>query len=596
MANLVPLTLSDAFPDLRISSHTNALRFRLGQLNRTETLRYCARLNLSVSNPLDPQSSLAQQRTIIGHLLTTGAIRRIGQAAEKLRRGRHGAHFQLMVFHRRQLLELMCWVSVYCPDTAKYSTPVQNNQSKKLFVQAALIASDLVTEPSSPEDFSDTSREIVREDLLRFVRLSAQGASQVLDPLRAFGRGKMMFFEYLPRECPNFEAEFRSHSGGLSLDEYYSCLVIIHYLSLKPSPLPWERHIINVAVLHEQLPHLVGSLTKYMSIEAQTVGDLRSAMWRKGDPGKHDLKPIRQKPILCLTGDSAIVLDPLFQIEKAIVGPLFMLTNHIKNLQGYFGDAFEKYTQTILRTMYPGNLLVGDDLRIISRDGEVEIADACLIDGDKLLLFEIKAVWVRDDEVSNPDPGGYISELRRKYGKSGKAVDQLAKAINRLIDGQWVVKDHDIQETRRIYPVLVVYDPLLSTPGHFWFFRSDFRDALKPEGLLPGSKIMMTKGQWEIAPPAIVTIDVLENLEASVKNFDFADLLRDYLDFCDANFRDEDDDLSLSAFINSSPYASKMDYRGSVLSKSLEIFEESMRAIIPESQWPVDFSQMSTLT
>jgi hypothetical protein len=72
----------------------------------------------------------------------------------------------------------------------------------------------------------------------------------------------------------------------------------------------------------------------------------------------------------------------------------------------------------------------------------------------------------------------------------------------------------------------------------------------------------------------------LENLEASVKNFKLSDLFRDYFAYCDANFRDKDDDFSLSEFIKLK-YSTKMDNCGSVLNNALEMFEELMTIINP---------------
>lgn len=98
--------------------------------------------------------------------------------------------------------------------------------------------------------------------------------------------------------------------------------------------------------------------------------------------------------------------------------------------------------------------------------------------------------------------------------------------------------------------------------------------------MLRGSKTIMKKLQWEVAPITIITIDLLENLEMSVKNFKLSDLLKDYFAYCDANFRDINDDLPLPEFIRLN-YASKMAGGGSYLTKALETFEESMKIIAP---------------
>jgi len=495
---------------------------------------------------------------------------------------------QLTVFHRQQLLELMCQAALHCPDSGKYKTPVQNNQSKKTFVQAALIVNELVLQRMGDErTLAKENTEAVRRHLLKLVRLSAQGASHAMDPPRAFGRGKMMFFDFLPKEFSDFEKRFQVHSG-LSLNEYYSCLVMViaHYLNAELRQSSHVRHIIKVQELREQVPHMADAFARYLEIESQTIEELGMALREKRNVEQYSLKAIRRRPILRLPDGNAIVLDPVFHTEKAMAGPLFTLTGQFRNLQGYFGNAFEKYAQSILQNMCPqanSDLRMGDELEWMSSDGEVEIADACLINGEKLLLFEMKAVWVRDDRVSDPDPEEYLDELRQKYGKNGKVADQIARAINRLVNREWILSGHDMRDTQRIYPILLAYDPLLNTPGHSWFFRSEFKDALNPDGLFPSSKVIMVKKQWEIAPLTIITVDVLENLEASVRNFDLIDLLEDYFAFCDTHFRDADDDLSLPAFISISSYSSKMDYRGSVVLKSLEIFEESMKMIVPEN-------------
>ena len=56
-------------------------------------------------------------------------------------------------------------------------------------------------------------------------------------------------------------------------------------------------------------------------------------------------------------------------------------------------------------------------------------------------------------------------------------------------------------------------------------------------------------------------------------------MLEDYVAYCDAIFRDADDELSLSDFVNDSTYGSKMDRRGSVAQSAIELFEEVMRLV-----------------
>ncbi len=57
MIVITPLKLSEAYPEERISD-VRALKLRLQNLSRLDTLRYCAHLNLFISVTEHPSGSL----------------------------------------------------------------------------------------------------------------------------------------------------------------------------------------------------------------------------------------------------------------------------------------------------------------------------------------------------------------------------------------------------------------------------------------------------------------------------------------------------------------------------------------------------------
>ena len=393
----VPFRLHDVFPDLDKLNPIDVLRFRLRQMSRVETLRYCIALNLFVSNPEHPLHSMAEQLPLMHMFVNDRVTKKIIDASTSLRTERHGDQLQRTVFERQQLLELMCQAVVNCPDSGKYSSPVQNERSKRRFLESALAAGEMVyPDLGYEQNLARENRQETRMRLLRLLRLSAR-ASHAMDPVRAYGRGRLMFANYLPKEFPGFETEFQTHSG-LSLSEYYACHAIVMTSYLDNQFAPRANHVIRVQEWCKQLPHMAAAFVRYLDLESHTVESLSTALRQDIDLGHNGFKPIRQKPLLRFVEGDAMVMDPVFHVEKAIAGPLFMLTGHIKDLLPRFGNAFQKYAENILREMFPQDrfdLRVADDLLLMTPEGKVEITDACLIDADRLLLFEVKAVWIR---------------------------------------------------------------------------------------------------------------------------------------------------------------------------------------------------------
>lgn len=593
----IPITVTEVFPNVRYPDYNgdlekrkehlvDALKSRLRRFSLNEALRYCADLNLFISSvPEDPLIYIEAQRPLIKMFFPKKAITKIRKLINRNRESPSRT-----VFSRSQVLEMIRWTLVCCPEKSKYSYPLQNNQSKTIFSEALLIAGEIASlqiEDTKCFEESDTYKK--KLCLLTAVRRLALHSIKVRDLKRAFGRGKMMFFEFLPETLPNFASEFKKQNR-LSLEEYFACLTVIitSYLYASPELETGKRHFITVSHINAQLPHMAKALTDYLGTQAQTIEQLKNVLWSTDFAKERlNLKPLREKPLFWLNQDVAMVLDPVIYADKTTLGPLFMINTPFHERIGHFGKAFEKYAQHILQIMHPEpepQLLFGDTL-IVPRTNE-EICDAALIDDESLILFEMKAVFIPDDILFDEDYEQYVNALRSKYGKhrnDPRVGDQLAKAINNLITTTWALPNCSIRKIKRIYPILIVYDSLLELKGHFWFCNADFKMALTPDGILAESKLVMAKGQWEIAPLTIMTVDMLEDLEASVKNFSLTQLLYDYFSFYDANFLDANNDLSLREFIHQSKYAQKMDAGGSVATKAQELLKESQQILLPEN-------------
>ncbi len=145
--------------------------------------------------------------------------------------------------------------------------------------------------------------------------------------------------------------------------------------------------------------------SQYLAGKSQSPEALAVALW--DDFGEGGYRGLRERPILVLRDGWAAILDATFFSEKISIGPLFhVLRRHgarANEIFGAFGLAFEDYSNSILRRMYPeGNGLASRlrfPVRGIDRDGRDFEMDAVLNDVMQVVVFEEKAVWLKDEIV-----------------------------------------------------------------------------------------------------------------------------------------------------------------------------------------------------
>lgn len=364
------------------------------------------------------------------------------------------------------------------------------------------------------------------------------------DLTQAVVRGREIVTENLLALYPDFAEKFH-RCTGLSLDEYYFCLtmVLLPTLGLSSSQ-SGERSLadrrFSRLALCAEMPALAQPFDRFMNLTSQSPEELRQALWgvaRDADDSalrRCDLRVFRERPIL-VTGTTAIVMDPYLFAEKASAGPLFYVLGRDDNrIFGHFGDAFERYCASILRSIYPQRRILFDQLvlnpKIKDRGrSDFELADACISGVEELVLVETKGVWIKDEEVI-AGRDRYIRHLRKKYVNDTErpaGLSQLARSVRMLCEGKETDASIPFQVTRRIYPVLLVCDSNLDAPLHDWFLAKEFRELLT--GQQPGAEQRHIEIGHHIVDNLIVlTIDDLELLESSITEFALLDLLRDY--------------------------------------------------------------------
>jgi hypothetical protein len=433
--------------------------------------------------------------------------------------------------------------------------------------------------------------------------------SSGMDPLLALGRGYAMFSRYLPPFCPHFLREFHARAQ-LTLDVYYSCLgaFMTTFLNRTPENVRENPGLFNVNTVCASIPHVQPLLTTYLALESQTADELRDALWGHlqdvtcpEEASRYNYKALRRRPILRASDGRAIIIEPVFYAERASVGPLFLIIEGVSQANSNqvfsaFGHAFEEYIWSLMRRMYPiPSFGLVDrlccDMQGRDRAGQsVQIADACLNEVTEAVLFEMKAVWIRDDVIWDDDSEQYLEHLRDRYGvrmkdygvRSTKGVGQLARTITKLANGEWVPLTQDFTMVQRLYPVLLVHDPWLDAPVHGHFLAAEFAAVLLPDEVLRTGE--MRKGRFLVAPLIVMTIDDLESMETSIEHFSFHNLLRDYSAAC------IDRVASLHNYMVASEYRTRIYYSRSMGSNTLEALEKTRQLFFPNMTDPEDGS------
>jgi hypothetical protein len=544
-----------AFPG--VSADRETLRSLLEPIDLTEVLFTATRLNLILSDkvnhdPRDLHWSIRHQNlqsALVRSFFNEEQVNRIDTYIKASKAG--PGNWQ--VFFRGQLLELIRQACIFCSERPDAQRIEADSTQCARFSEAALIASELWSKRvyqgrfSGPGDLEDK-----RQTLLGPFRQSHTETALGPDLPRAFVRGKRLIHELLVAEYPDFKDLFQSRTH-LSLDEYYTWLLVVLTQSLGFTSPPGTPRVqvvreMNIDRFCDDAPHLRETLRRFIACESQTVDELKVALGNEETP--YDLNVLRRRPILVARNGRATTIDPGLLAEKACVGPLF----HVGENRAFdaFGMAVERYGQEVLRNMYPSGSasVLYDRLKCPlegrdERSRPVELADAFLSGGSECVFSEIKGKWLREDVLAGA-PEEYQRHIREKYsGKVG--VGQLARNISKLAKEEWRAEGKELIGVEHAFPMMVVYDGRLDAPLHPRFLAMEFARCLSGNDILGYVRL----GKWTIAPLTVMTIDDLELLEGSVREFGLCELLKDYSRECTDRF------VSLHNFMASFPKYSR---------------------------------------
>jgi hypothetical protein len=507
------------YPSLPVDE--NALLELLAGLSRDDTLLICARLNAMVTG-FSMQSNAERQRRACGWICSRQTLHRLDAFAR-----RHGGLDRVLVFFRGQLLEMMRHAALHCRNLPGDGETFNDERVRNRFFRAVLIAGALWGGRIYGDRLSLAQGiDATRLRALGAFRKGVEDAGQAIHTGIALGRAWLLFSDYLPREMPDFARRFAT-ATGLTIEQYLICVgALTSYTFADRIDGPVFRTAdVGAATAFDTV------LPAYLALESMTPENLARAAPALPATG---FRALRDRPILSTPGGLSAVLDPAIYGETLTTGPLFHLVaaeGRANELFGYFGRAFERYAIDMLRRMYPvGSGLLAQRLltNVEGHDaagGGFEI-DGALNDVTELVVFEMKAAWLREDSLLDASGEEFINQLRRKYGvfsadgaksERPKGAAQLAKIVGAIARREWFGPRGELARTEKIYPVLVVHDERLGIPGSGKFLDDEFKSLVRP----------VPRG-ITVAPLTIMTVGDLENLETSTASFAMRDLLQDY--------------------------------------------------------------------
>lgn len=512
-----------------MSTEFSDFRNMLSQLSCSDAIFWCARINLALSATGNEEA----QAPLFNMLTTTREKYWLQKALRKRRR--EGTTYT--IFFRGQMLELIRWITLYCHDHPDDGTTFNNEDTKIIFFKCALMVSDIWGRQTYGSVFeTEMDSEKLIEHIRGPFRKSIEASRNAPNLSISIGRSWIFYQQYFSKYYSSFNDDFLN-ATRLTFEDYLVCFsaFALHFMN----PLK-EPCILNMRTIGETTV-IPDKIETYIRLESQTLEELRSGLWNvrnaeqvtEHNAGTFNTIPLREKPIYTTTDGRSIVMDAIYLHESVLVSPMFHMIplkrEKANQVFAAFGNAFEEYCCDILDRMYPiksKHMLFRQ--KNYRQNGQNLEIDAVILQSNTAILFEIKASFIKESEVSS-DGISFTEELRKKYSnvveggqEKIKGVGQLCRIIKNVVDQRFEKLNTDFNDIKEIFPVLLVHDNLLDTPLTIELLQNEFLHILEKE---LGYEVKMCP--IKIHNLTIMTINDLENLENSVQHFNIINLFRD---------------------------------------------------------------------
>jgi hypothetical protein len=181
---MVYVPAAEVFPDIKADFAFFCSTVRT--LSRTDTLFWCSRLNLILSNPQNHDDK-GKQEYGLAHFFDADEIARVNTFARK--------HAGAAVLFREQLLELVRWTCLLAEDQPGDGQTFVAPEVRRRFAQAALMASDVWANRVFRDGLPITGDPV--EDLRQAMPAFRRGVmTRAPDLMRVLARGQSIYQDF----------------------------------------------------------------------------------------------------------------------------------------------------------------------------------------------------------------------------------------------------------------------------------------------------------------------------------------------------------------------------------------------------------------
>ena len=329
---------------------------------------------------------------------------------------------------------------------------------------------------------------------------------------------------------------------GLTLQDYQHLvfLIVTFYWTLtsedirRQDLLTGKSLVFNPNIHSDDLTPLFQKLLPLISVSIDNLNSKANEYAKFID----EFRLWRDYPLLKINENTAICVDFSFLLEKIQTGAFWLIRKWVRGsseagaFEDLWGDVFENYaTSTIKRGINSQSPSIQE--RVIINPKYVqkpddECVDAAICSDDTLTLVECKSTLLSAASKFSGDFNNFYDgakSVKKGINQLGKAVQHLG---NKDENQRHVVKDIDICKIKKIYPILILSDRLLSYLFMNQVLNSKFEAEVQKESLVD---------HLEVMPLTVLTIMDLELLEPYIQDKPLNARLNEWLDWLKENPR-----------------------------------------------------------
>ena len=313
-----------------------------------------------------------------------------------------------------------------------------------------------------------------------------------------------------------------SRSTGLTRKDYQYLIFGLLTVALKFS----QTEILNGSALfidtkqHPRLTPLYNKLLKHICISIDELASTLHGEEKFSLP--IEFRAWRKFPLVKLHENEIFSIDNGFLKDKLETGVFWIIRdklekdekdkgNQIIQLQG---EVFEGYAASIIERGINAQTPSRVETCIRSpkyiQKTEKECTDIAVCDGEALTLLECKSPVLAARTKFSNNFSNFRNGIRRNVMKGIKQLSNAIQLLGHAKESEMrEVQGIDMSTVKKIYPVLVLSDPIFSLVFMNRYFNFEFKNIVRYCDLKPHLKIM---------PLSVLTVEDLEYLEPYLKD------------------------------------------------------------------------------